>query len=81
MKNLTTKVALLALVLASSSAANADFGAGVKAGTLGIGIEGRWSPLPWVDLRLGANQYDYDASGLRSRHRLPCKPWHWILTF
>jgi len=63
MKNLTTKLALFALVLASSSAANADFGAGVKAGTLGIGIEGRWSPLPWVDLRLGANQYDYDASG------------------
>jgi hypothetical protein len=66
MKNLTTKAALLALALASSSAANADFGAGIKAGTLGIGVEGRWSPLPWLDLRLGANRYDYDASGVQA---------------
>jgi hypothetical protein len=66
MQNLTTKAALLALLLASSSAANADFGAGVKAGTLGIGIEGRWSPLPWLDLRLGANRYNYDASGVQA---------------
>jgi hypothetical protein len=36
---------------------------GVKAGTLGLGIEGRWSPLPWLDMRLGVNQYDYDISG------------------
>jgi hypothetical protein len=66
MKNLTTKAALLALVLSFSSAANADFGVGVKAGTLGVGVEGRWSPLPWLDLRLGANQYDYDASGFQA---------------
>lgn len=58
-----TKAALLALVLVSSSAANADLGLGVKAGTLGLGIEGRWSPLPWLDMRLGANQYDFDTSG------------------
>lgn len=58
-----TKAALLALVLVSSSAANADLGLGVKAGTLGLGIEGRWSPLPWLDMRLGANQYDFGTSG------------------
>ena len=58
-----TKAVLLALVLVSSSAANADLGLGVKAGTLGLGIEGRWSPLPWLDMRLGANQYDFDTSG------------------
>lgn len=66
MKNSMTKAALFALILASSSAANADFGVGVKAGTLGIGVEGRWSPLPWLDLRLGANQYDYDATGVQA---------------
>ena len=61
-----TKAALLALVLAFSSAANADFGIGVKAGTLGLGVEGRWSPLPWLDLRLGANRFDFDTSGAQA---------------
>lgn len=61
-----TRTALLALVLASSGAANADFGVGLKAGTLGLGIEGRWNPIPWLDLRLGANRYDYDASGFQA---------------
>jgi len=58
-----TIAALIALALAYSGAANADFGIGVKAGTLGLGIEGRWSPLPWLDIRAGANQYDYEDSG------------------
>ena len=63
MNKSTTKAALIALVLATSGAANADFGVGMKAGTLGLGIEGRWSPLPWLDIRAGANQYDYEDSG------------------
>ncbi len=66
MKNSISKAVLLAFVLAFSSAANADFGVGVKAGTLGIGVEGRWSPLPWLDLRLGANHYDYDVTGAQA---------------
>jgi hypothetical protein len=66
MKNQISKTALLALALAFSSTANADFGVGVKAGTLGIGVEGRWSPLPWLDLRLGANRYDYDVTGTQA---------------
>lgn len=63
MKKSITKAAVVALVLATSGVANADFGAGIKAGTLGLGIEGRWSALPWLDIRLGANQYDFDVSG------------------
>jgi len=43
--------------------ASADFGVGVKAGTLGLGLEGRWSPLPYIDVRVGANAYDYDTDG------------------
>ena len=66
MKNSITKAALLALVLSFPPAANADFGVGVKAGTLGVGVEGRWSPLPWLDLRLGANRYDYDVTGAQA---------------
>lgn len=61
-----TKAALIALVLTTSGAANADIGIGVKAGTLGLGLEGRWSPLPWLDLRAGVNQYDYDATGAQA---------------
>jgi hypothetical protein len=55
---------LLALVVAATGVAQADdssFGVGVKAGTLGIGLEGRWDALPFLDLRLGANSYELDA--------------------
>ena len=50
----------LLLAIVSSGVANADdsqLGIGIKAGTLGLGIEGRWSGLPYMDLRLGANAY------------------------
>jgi hypothetical protein len=61
-KTLTATLGALAL-LASGSAA-ADFGVGVKAGTLGLGVEARWDPpVPWFDLRVGMNQYDYDSAG------------------
>lgn len=63
MNKTLTSAALTALLLTASGTASADFGAGLKAGTLGIGIEGRWSPIPWFDVRIGANQYDYDDSG------------------
>jgi hypothetical protein len=55
---------LLALLVAATGVAQADdsnFGIGVKAGTLGIGFEGRWDALPFLDLRLGANSYELDA--------------------
>jgi hypothetical protein len=57
------KAALAAVLLGTSGIASADFGVGVKAGTLGIGIEGRWSPLDWVDVRVGANSFDFDDDG------------------
>lgn len=56
--------ALLALLLSGN--AMADFGVGFKAGTLGLGIEGRYKPLPTLDVRVGANAYDYDDSGSRA---------------
>ncbi len=52
-----------ATILFTAPVAHADFGVGVKAGTLGLGLEGRWAPLPWLDLRAGANRYDYDHTG------------------
>ena len=62
MKAFLLKISALTLVLLSSGQALADndFGVGVKAGTLGIGLEGTWRPLPYMDVRLGANAYDYD---------------------
>lgn len=63
MKSTLSKAALAALALCTCSIASADFGFGLKAGTLGVGIEGRWSFLPWLDVRLGANRYDYDDDG------------------
>ena len=63
MKTVTLKATLTVIVLLGSGAAHADVGVGFKAGTLGLGLEGRWKPLPWLDMRLGLNQYDFDASG------------------
>ncbi len=58
---ISTVFALLALLMSGN--ALADFGVGFKAGTLGLGIEGRYKPLPTIDVRVGANVYDYDDSG------------------
>jgi hypothetical protein len=57
---------IIVLALAAAGTASADVGVGVKAGTLGIGVEGRWKPLPWVDIRVGVNSYDYDDTGFQA---------------
>ena len=57
-------VLLSAFAATGTAVADHNFGVGVKAGTLGIGVEGTWRPLPYIDLRVGANQYDYKDSGL-----------------
>ncbi len=36
---------------------------GAKAGTLGLGLEATWRPVPYLDLRAGLNKFDYDVSG------------------
>ena len=65
MKTFSLKLCTLLLALAASSTALADhnFGVGVKAGTLGLGVEGTWRPLPYIDFRAGFNQYDYNDNG------------------
>lgn len=63
MKSLISKSALAALALVACNTASADFGVGLKAGTLGLGLEGRWSPLPWLDVRMGVNSFEYDDNG------------------
>jgi len=68
MKSYRLKAGVIALVLAASGTASADnnFGVGLKAGTLGLGVEGTWRPLPYFDIRLGANSYDYDYDGAQA---------------
>ncbi len=66
MRSINRVFTLVILALVAAGTANADVGIGVKAGTLGVGLEGRWSPLPWVDIRVGANSYDYDDDGFQA---------------
>ena len=68
MKAYLIKACALTLALTAAGTASADnnFGFGVKAGTLGLGVEGTWRPLPYLDLRLGANQYDYSDTGTQA---------------
>ncbi len=61
---ISTGFAMLALLMSGN--ALADFGVGFKAGTLGLGVEGRYQPLPTLDVRVGANVYDYDDTGSRA---------------
>ena len=53
-------VLLLGLVMAGSVSADDNLWLGLKAGTLGVGLEATWRPIPWFDIRAGANAYDYD---------------------
>ena len=56
-------LAVLALLLTSVANADNDFGVGVKVGTLGVGLEASWQPLPYMDIRIGTSSYDYDNDG------------------
>ena len=48
------------LVAAASARADDRWWLGVKAGTLGLGLEAAWRPLPWLDLRAGLNAWEHD---------------------
>src|SRR5690606_37305713 len=54
---------LIGCSLSLPAAADSDFWLGLKAGTLGLGAELTWRPLPWFDVRGGFNTFDYDDDG------------------
>jgi len=60
-----TRICLLLAGLAACTHATADdsLWLGAKAGTLGLGIEGTWRPIPWFDLRAGLHSFEYDDDG------------------
>ncbi len=65
MKTFFTRTVVLAtaLLLGGNAMAGDNLWFGVKAGTLGIGLEASWRALPWFDVGIGANLYDYEDSG------------------
>ena len=65
MSFIRTKAVILLAALIGAGTAHADLnlGLGVRAGTLGLGLEASWNPIPWLDVRAGGNRYDYDDTG------------------
>lgn len=60
-----TRPALLTVLLLGSGNAMADHNVwmGVKASSLGLGVEAAWRPIPWMDVRVGANQFTLEDRG------------------
>lgn len=54
---------LAGLTVLTDARADGDLWLGIKAGTLGLGVEGTWRPIPWFDLRAGLNAFEYDDDG------------------
>ena len=63
MKGLRIALLVFGLGLSGASTADDNLWLGVKAGTLGLGVEGTWRPLPWFDLRGGINSFEYEDDG------------------
>lgn len=69
MKTISARAVLLTLTLlfaGNAAAENNSFWLGLKAGTLGLGVEGSWRALPWLDFRTGANWYEYEDNGAQA---------------
>ncbi|WP_405228341.1 hypothetical protein [Lentisalinibacter sediminis] len=56
-------LALLGLAAAMPAQADDDLWFGVRAGTLGLGLEATWRPVPYLDLRGGLNRFSFDDDG------------------
>lgn len=62
-KSMAGTLLLAFLATGTASADDSEWGVGIKAGTLGLGVEARWSGLPYIDFRIGANSYTYEDDG------------------
>ncbi len=59
-------VACVGFMSCNVAIADQNLWLGVKAGTLGAGVEASWRPIQWLDVRVGVNQFDYDDRGAES---------------
>ena len=66
MRMLRSALLLCALPLAGVAQAEDGLRLAARAGTLGLGLEGTWQALPWLDVRAGINAFDYDDAGSRA---------------
>jgi len=68
MKNRIGSCTLGVTLLLASLSASADHNIwlGVRAGTLGLGAEATWAPLPWIDVRAGITRFSYDDTGAQA---------------
>lgn len=62
-RKFVSSVSLLLIATTGIASAEQEFSAGLRAGTLGLGIEGSWKPLKYLDVRLGGNTFTYDDTG------------------
>ena len=62
----STALAAGLLLAGSAATANDSLWFGAKAGTLGLGVEARWQPIPWLDLRAGMNRFDFEDDGAQA---------------
>jgi len=53
-------LAASAVITSTAATADDDLWFGVKAGTLGLGVEATWRPVPYLDVRAGYNGYTYE---------------------
>ena len=60
--------AVLLLCVAGTQIASADqkYSAGLRAGTLGLGIEASWKPLKYLDVRIGGNTFTLNDNGTQA---------------
>lgn len=66
-KTILAAIVTGSLMLVSTVAtANDNLWFGAKAGSLGLGVEARWQPIPWLDVRAGFNQFDYEDNGAQA---------------
>lgn len=56
----TLSMVAVVLMMGHNAAADDDFWIGVKAGTLGLGVEAAWRPVPYLDIRGGGNFFSLD---------------------
>lgn len=61
-----TLAATALLFAATVTSANDNLWFGVKAGSLGLGVEARWQAIPWIDFRAGLNRFDYEDDGAQA---------------
>ncbi len=67
-KNIASALVLTSVLVGVTHADDSNFGIGVKAGTLGLGLEGRWDGLPYIDFRLGLNTYSFEDDGRQANN-------------